>query len=29
MTPDEATYRQFEAAFDALYRRLEAHAVPA
>jgi hypothetical protein len=29
MTPDEATYRQFEAAFDALYRRLEARAVPA
>jgi len=29
MPPDEATYRQFEAAFDALYRRLEAHAVPA
>jgi len=29
MTPDEATCRQFEAAFDALYRRLEAHAVPA
>jgi len=29
MTPDEATCRQFEAAFDALDRRLEAHAVPA
>lgn len=29
MTPDEATYRQFEAAFETLYRRLEARAVPA
>ena len=29
MTPDEATYRQFEAAFESLYRRLEARAVPA
>ncbi|MFT0751955.1 DUF4129 domain-containing protein [Synechococcus sp. RC10A2] len=29
MTPDEATYRQFEAAFESLYGRLEARAVPA
>jgi len=29
MTPDEATYRQFEEAFETLFRRLEAHAVPA
>jgi hypothetical protein len=29
MTPDEATYRQFEAAFESLYGRLDARAVPA
>ena len=29
MTADETLYHQFEAGFESLYRRLEAHAVPA